>query len=134
MADFGDPVHSSTTYRLCLYDASGTPQPLLEADVPAGGTCGLKPCWRTTSASVAYRNKAGDPDGVIKLTLKAGVTGRAMMQATARGTNLRTPALPLTLPVTVQLVVGDGVSSECWESTFTAAAVNAPSRLSATGP
>jgi hypothetical protein len=132
--DFGDPVHSSATYRVCLYDASGNPQPLLEADVPPAGTCGQKPCWKAASTSFVYRNPAGTPDGIIKLTLKAGVTGRAKIQATAKGEDLQTPALPLTLPVVAQLVIVDGDSSECWQTTFTTAAVNDPSRLTAVGP
>ena len=119
---------------MCLYDASGNAQPLLEADVPLGGVCGTRPCWRGTTTSFAYRNAVGDPDGVIKLILKAGVAGRAKVQATAKGANLQTPALPLTLPVTAQLVIADGVSSQCWQTTFTAATVNDVSRLSAVGP
>ena len=107
---------------------------MLEAGVPPGGMCGTKPCWKTTTTSFAYRNTVGDPDGVIKLMLKAGVAGRAKVQATAKGANLQTPALPLTLPVTAQLVIADGVSSQCWQTTFTAATVNDVSRLSAVGP
>jgi hypothetical protein len=132
--EFGDPLNSSATYKVCLYDTSGNAQPLLEANVPAGGTCGTRPCWRATTASLAYRNNVGDPDGIIKLILKAGVTGRAKIQATAKGANLQTPALPLTLPVTAQLVIADGVSSQCWQTTFTTATVNEVSRLSAVGP
>ena len=135
LADFGDPLQSSSaTYRVCLYDASGNAQPLLEADVPPGGTCGTRPCWRATSSSFSYRNGVGDPDGVVKLMLKAGVAGRAKVQATAKGVNLQAPALPLTLPVTAQLVVTDDVSSRCWQTTFSAATVNDTSRLSAVGP
>jgi hypothetical protein len=134
LVEFGDPVHSSATYRVCLYDASGSPQPLLEAHVPPGGTCGTKPCWRATTTSFSYRNNVGDPDGIIKLMLKAGVAGRAKVQAAAKGVNLQTPALPLTLPVTAQLVIDDGVSSQCWQTTFTTATVNDVSRLSAVGP
>jgi hypothetical protein len=136
IAAFGDPVlHASATYRVCLYDASGNAQPLLEAHVPPGGACGNRLCWKATTApGFVYRNRAGTPDGITTLTLKAGVTGRAKVQATAKGTNLLTPALPLTLPVTAQLVIVDGVSSECWQTTFTTAKVNDPSRLSAAGP
>ena len=135
VGDFGDPVNSSATYRVCVYDASGSAQPLLEADVQPGGTCGTKPCWKTTSGpGFSYRNKAGAPDGITALKLKAGVTGKAKVQATAKGTNLQTPPLALTLPVTVQLVIVDGVSTGCWQTTFTTATFNDPSRFSATGP
>jgi len=134
LADFGDPVHSSATYRLCLYDGSRNAQPLLEANVPPGGMCGTRPCWRATSTSFVYQSTVGDPDGVMKLMLKAGVPGRAKIQATAKGANLQTPALPLTLPVTAQLVIADGASSQCWQTTFTTTTVNDVSRLSAVGP
>jgi len=132
--DLGDPVRSAATYRVCLYDASGNAQPLLETQVLAGGTCGTKPCWRGTTTSFAYRNKVGDPDGIVKLVLKAGTAGKAKVQAAAKGVNLQTPALPLTLPITAQLVIADGVSSQCWQTTFTTATVNDVSRLKAVGP
>jgi hypothetical protein len=119
---------------VCLYDSSANAQPLLEAHVLPGGTCGTKPCWRTSATSFTYRNNVGDPDGIIKLVLKAGVAGRAKVQAAAKGANLQTPALPMTLPVTAQLVIVDGASSRCWQTTFTTATVNDVSRLSAVGP
>jgi hypothetical protein len=117
-----------------VYDASGDAQPLFEAIVPPGGTCGTKPCWRATSTGFTYRNSAGDPDGIIKLVLKAGVAGKAKVQATAKGAHLEAPAPPLLLPITAQLVIADGVSSRCWQTTFTAASANDTSRLSAVGP
>ena len=119
---------------MCLYDASGNAQPLLEADVPPGGMCGTRACWKATTTSFAYRNTVGDPDGVIKLMLKAGVAGRAKVQAKAKGSNLQTPALPLLLPITAQLVIVDGESRECWQTTFTTTKVNDTFRLKAAGP
>lgn len=134
VAEFADPPNSSATYRVCLYDASGNPQPLLDADVPPGGTCGRKPCWKATARGFVYKNKPGVPDGVVRLTLNAGADGRAKIQASAQGANLQTPALPLTLPVTAQLVIVDGASTQCWQTTFTAATANQPSLFKATGP
>ena len=46
LADFRDPATAGPTVLLCLYDASGAAQPLLEGTVVAGGACGAKPCWR----------------------------------------------------------------------------------------
>ena len=131
---FGDPVNSSATYQVCLYDASGNTQPLFLADVLPGGTCGTRPCWKATSTGFVYRNKAGDPDGIVALTLKAGIPGRAKVQTTAKGTNLQTPVLPLIPPLTAQLVIVDGESSECWQTTFTTTNLNDTLRLRATGP
>ncbi len=81
-----------------------------------------------------YRNTIGNPDGVMKLILKAGAAGRAKIQATAKGAHLQTPALPLTLPVTAQLVIADGASSQCWQTTFTTATVDDMFSLIAVGP
>ncbi len=131
---FMNPVNGSATYRVCIYDASVNPQPLMEADVPPGGTCGIRPCWKATPTGFSYRNKAATPDGITSLKLKAGAPGTAKVQVTGKGAPLQTPALGLPLPVTVQLVIGDDVSTECWQTTYTAAIVNDPSRFSANGP
>ena len=42
------------------------------------------------------------------MKLKSGDAGKAQVQAKGKGVNVPTPALPLTLPVTVQLLIGDG--------------------------
>ena len=131
---FGDPRGSSPTYQVCLYDASGNAQPLFVATVPPGGTCGTNLCWRANSTGFTYRNKLGDPNGIIALTLKAGLPGRAKVQAKAKGANLQTPMLPLLLPITAQMVKVDGTSHECWQTTFTRTSVNDTLRLKATGP
>jgi hypothetical protein len=133
--DFKNPVNGTATYRLCVYDGSANAQPLMEADVPPGGTCGTQPCWRAIGATgFGYRNKPGTPNGITSLTLRAGATGRAKVQAKGRGSNLATPALGLSLPVKVQLVIRDGAGTECWQTSFTAARANGPGKFSAKGP
>jgi hypothetical protein len=134
IADFKDPANGSATYGVCVYDASANPQPLMEANVPPDGTCGARPCWKATATGFFYRNKAGTPDGITSLKLRAGITGKARVQVKGRGANLDTPALPLTLPVTVQLVIRDEVSTECWQTTFSLAGRNDASRFIAKGP
>ena len=74
------------------------------------------------------------PVGIVAITLKSGLPGRAKIQAKAKGANLQTPALPLLLPVTAQLVIVDGESSQCWQTTFTTTKVNDTLRLKAVGP
>jgi hypothetical protein len=55
------------------------------------------------------------------LTLKAGAAGKARVGVVAKQANLPPlPALPLALPVRVQLQSQSGV---CWEAVFAAAGV-----------
>lgn len=135
VTDFKDPVGGSATYRVCVYDSSASTQPLMEMDVPPGGTCGTKPCWAATGTTgFVYKNKAGTTTGLTAMKLRAGVTGKALVQATGKGANLPLPTLGLTLPVTVQLLAKDISSTECWQTTFTAAKTDTAAQFSAKGP
>ncbi len=125
-ADFKDPVAGSATYRFCIYeDVSGTPVKLVDLDLPPGGTCGTKPCWKALGPPASpkgfkYKDKTGTPDGVTGAKLKEGVTGKAQVQIKAKGVNIAMPALPLTGDVTAQLLIDDGISTECFQTTYTA--------------
>ena len=59
LADFGAP-QASTDFALCLYDASGSPQPRLDALAPAGGTCPTKACWKPSAKRIQYWDTGGD--------------------------------------------------------------------------
>jgi hypothetical protein len=111
---------------LCMYDASSAAGALLmENQIPAGGTCGTKPCWKALgnppgSKGYRYKNKARTPHGILKLVLKPGAEGKS--KAIVKGGQDRVfsaapgaPPLPLPLPVTVQL---QNRSGECWQATF----------------
>ncbi len=139
VGDFADPVNGSAAYRVCLYDASLSPQPLQEARVFPGGTCGKAPCWKLLGKVLSpegfkYKNKLGTPDGLTDLKLQAGVTGKAKVRVKGKGMNLVLPILGLTPPVTVQLLVDDGIATECWQTTFTTAAKNTSALFKAKGP
>jgi hypothetical protein len=134
-ADFKDPIGGSARYELCLYDASPAVQPRMASLVAAGGSCAGKPCWRATGGSVfQYTNQAGTPDGIAKAKLKAGPPGKAQLRVSGKGPHLPTPAPPLVLPVTVQLLIDDGTTIECWQASYTSATVNKPRRFKAKGP
>jgi hypothetical protein len=133
--DFADPVNGSATYRVCLYDASAQPQPLMQMNVPPGGTCGTKPCWKPLGTKgFLYKNRAATPHGLTILKLKAGIAGKSQVQTKGKGTPLPMPSLGLTLPATVQLVITDGVTSKCWQTTFTTAKKNDSTGVTAKGP
>lgn len=125
----------TTTLRVCVYDASGTAQPLAEMDLPPDGTCAGKPCWKSLAAKgYLYKDKELTPDGLLKTKLRAGVAGKSSVFAKGKGVNLPMPSLPLAFPATVQLLVTDGVVTNCWQTVFPTFKVNDTVRVNATGP
>jgi hypothetical protein len=134
--DFGSPVTGSTNYQLCVYDESTDPQPLLAATAPAGGTCGTKPCWKTTKTGFKYKDNGLDPDGLQMLLLRAGPDSKAKVVVKGKGVNLGYNASPVplqpTLPVTVQVKHSDDPAL-CWEATFSAPIKNLPDQFKALG-
>jgi hypothetical protein len=116
--DFGDPT-ASTGYKLCVYDASGR---MMTATGPAGGICTGKPCWTLVKTGAKYSNKALTPDGILKISLKAGEIGKAKIKVKGKGASLQLPGFPLDVPVQVQLRRED--TGACWEGIFSSALVN----------
>lgn len=121
--DFGDPK-TATDYRFCVY-ANG--QPWLGLRVPPGGTCARdKPCWKTDKSPFRYADAAGSASGVTKLQLKAGEAGKASLQLQGKSIGLPDVVLPPQLPLTAQLVGGNG---NCWSATFAGPPTKATSNL-----
>jgi hypothetical protein len=125
-ADFGDPL-ADHGYALCVYDSTdffpyGDATPLvLEEQIPAGGTCGSKPCWKDVGPSgFSYKDAASTPDGVRSLVLKPGVAGKTKIVLKARGLAAAVPRLPLVPPVRAQVQAANG---ECWEAVYAGAGV-----------
>ena len=52
------------------------------------------------------------------MKLRSGIAGRADLQVNAGGAMLATPVLPLSFPLTFQLLIDNGLSVECWQTTF----------------
>ena len=118
--EFGDPT-TTTAYTLCIYDeSSGTPRLALSATAPAGGTCGPKPCWAVTGNGFRYANRAGTPDGLQEIVLKARLAdGQASICVKGQGVNLKPfvkdPSFIAQLKAT---------NGACWEATYSTATVN----------
>jgi hypothetical protein len=114
LLDFGDPI-GADAYALCLYDESGlVPELVFEGAAPFGGTCGLDPCWKLKgTATYQYKDKAATPQGMTQVRVKAGDVGKSQATVKGKGTALVLPALPLALPVRVQLQAANG---DCWEA------------------
>ena len=102
LAEFGSPTGASD-YLLCVYAGGSL---AFEGLAPKGGTCAGKPCWRAVAHGFRYRSPAATPDGIGKVVLKSGATGRVMVSA--KGGNLIVPALALATPVEVQTRRADG--------------------------
>ena len=126
LGDFGNPP-STTGYAVCVYQGATLK---LAARAPASGACGMKPCWKALGTNgYGYKDGALTPDGLSKVTLKAGAMGRAQVAVKGKGANLPDGVLPLTTPVTIQLQATTG---ECWGATFGTAAVSDTGQFKAT--
>jgi hypothetical protein len=135
LVDFRDPVHGFNDYRICIYDSSANNQPLMEAEVFPGENCGSKTCWKAAGKTgLKFKSKGGVPNGITGVGLKAGPTGKAKLEVKGKGSNLELPTLPLTGPVTVQFLVNDGRSRECWETTYATPSKNETGKFEAKGP
>jgi hypothetical protein len=132
LADLGEPRDGRTHYALCLYEGSGSPALTLRALAPAGGACRRQPtnsdpsCWKESRKGFNYRDDFTSPEGLYTIQLKSGAGGRAAVKAKAMGEKLKLPALPVALPLRVQLQAANG---ECWETVHSTARVNDGTRL-----
>lgn len=128
LEEFDDAVAGSSTYSWCVYDNGVV---VRGSDVPAGGTCGGKPCWKAAGTK-GFIFK-GDVEGVASIKLKAGDAGKASVavKAKSKAGTFASPGLALAGPVVAQLVIDDGVTATCFESTFTSPTKNTDSLYSA---
>ena len=112
-ADLGDPT-TTTSYVLCVWDATAAPQPRLTLAAPAGGVCSGKSCWTRPGGGFYYLDREGTPDGVFKMKLKASATGAAKVSLRAQGPHLTLPAIDYAPTTRVQL--RSTTSNVCWET------------------
>ncbi len=117
-AEFGDPLHT-TDYELCVYD--GADRLVSRACAARDHLCDGKPCWRELGNGFKYRKRdsAGGLENSLQLLLRAGADGKGQIIVKGKGAAFGMPDLPMSQPVTVQLVNGGGV---CWETTHSAPA------------
>lgn len=115
LLDFGNPI-AVTDMNLCIYDGRGLQYSLT---APAGGTCGVGPCWKQTALGYRYVDKQLTPDGIGRMILQSGDPYRAKTYARGKGANLGLGDLTLQSPVTVRLKRSGGPA--CWEAQYDAA-------------
>ena len=126
----GDPINGTTSYRLCLWDASAHPQPLFSADLAPGGTCGVRPCWKAVGSGAKFTDRSGLQHGTSNVLLKYGTTAKSKAQWKGKNVLLLPPTLPLAPSVTVQLENSEGT---CWTTTFPTALANTNEQFKAKG-
>lgn len=114
VAEFGNPT-TTEDYALCVFN----PGLSMKLDAPADGVCGSVPCWKAVSIKgFKYKDSLRTPNGVDKISLKAGLSAKSKVQLKGKGGNLPALPLPLALPAIVQLQAESGA---CFEGTFTSA-------------
>jgi CSLREA domain-containing protein len=132
-ADFGDPT-ATTNYTLCLYHAFAQ-SVVLQAFIPASGTCGSLPCWKAIgSKGYSRTDPAASSFGVSKVLLKGGPSSKIIVKGKESSLDLDPGTLPLADNVTVQL--SNSANGNCWQSTFATAAAkkNTPEMFKAKTP
>ena len=103
-------------YYLCVYDFSSGASTLVTHLATHGDVC-VFDCWKLRGQNKIYVDVFGTHDGLRQIYPKPRGDGAAGVQVQARGENLPMPSLPLTPPVTVQLVSEAG---DCWSATYSA--------------
>ena len=121
--DLGLPT-GTTAYTLCVYSGASS---VLAYTIPGGAS------WMAIRAKgFKYRDQAATADGISGVVLKSGADGKAEALATGKGPNLPDPTLPVTLPVTTQLV--NSSNNICYTSTFATANKNTLTVFTAKSP
>src|SRR5262249_4767724 len=110
---------------------------LFRGVVPAGGTCGVRPCWRASATGLHYRDPLHTPEGMATVRLTKMATGGAKVLVKGHsplllGRPFALPAPPLGVPVTVQL--RGKVLQACFEAVNPRVVVDEPGRYRAKVP
>ena len=117
-ADFGTPL-TTTSYQFCIWEEiGGDPRLSASYTIPAGGTCGSKPCWKESSSGFKFSDKSHTSTGIAGLQLKQGLApGKSKIILSGKGANLPVPVMPLIQSpnVVMQLIAANGV---CWETRY----------------
>jgi hypothetical protein len=125
VTEFSDPTTTGETWSWCTYD-NGV---LVRGSDVASGAVG----W-AASGTTGFQFK-GDVEGVAQIKVKAGEAGKASVSVKAKSKlgNFVSPTLPLTGPTVAQLVIDNGVTTTCFQSTAGIPSKNDAASFSAKG-
>jgi hypothetical protein len=130
VSDLALAADSSEVIDLCAADADGVVQSVHEV----GGGLNWTP---TANKGFRFRDRALAQDGIAKIVLRSGAAGKAAIIVRGRGPNLGAPALPLSTPARVYLLLRPLAGAQfdrCWDATYDAADVNTASEFKAKLP
>lgn len=108
----GNPVSGSTAYKVCIYDATNA----LKGEytvAQAGATCGSAPCWSAVfGKGYKYRDKSALADGILKMNLFGGSSGKGKLVIVGRNKSATMPtgvaaALQNESSATVQILTSN---------------------------
>ena len=116
----GDPVGGGSAYRVCVWDtpADGdAPRLVYDVELPAGGRCGRRPCWKVRRTKKGQRLRYTDAKaaGVRLLQVKLDGTCKLSWSFAASGASAPDPAftdgafLQQQDAVVVEIRNGDGL-------------------------
>jgi hypothetical protein len=115
--ELGNPA-TTTNYRLCVAARDDSflavPRPLLAFELPVGGLCGTRECWKASASGFKYKDSASTSDGIS--TFVAGTRG---FKAKGRGALLPFGAELPTEELLVQVLSDDGGTTRCREARLT---------------
>jgi cysteine-rich repeat protein len=126
LSELGNPA-AGDDVTLCIFDESAAPASLLfRATIPSGAF------WAPTASGFVYKDSSAAADGVTLTALSWGTGAKASALLKGKGVHLSDrphglPALPLPLPLRVQLQAENGL---CLETRHDASSVlkNDPAR------
>lgn len=115
-----DPT-TRAEFAVCLYDSSPVSSfrfLRMTGEVPAGGTCAGRPCWRLTErGGVRYVDPRATAAGVARILMRPHRGESSQLRVLGFGSQLELPPLDaLNTPVTMTLT--NRLNSQCWQSTF----------------
>lgn len=111
--DVGDPIAGSDRIDVCVYDGDGY---LVGGGLPPGS-----PGWSVNGGGMFFRDDAALAPGIRKLKMRPSTQPNGLVSARGKGVYLRTPQLPVTLPVTAQ--IKNDATGACWETVFDSSTV-----------
>lgn len=132
--ELGDPA-ATTGYTLCVFDSSaGVPAVATHLDIAPGAS------WTNRDPKgLSYKDNSAASDGVTRISIKTGASGKSRISLSAKGA-------PLPMPTAVsgdhffgqdpfvRVELRNDATASCWSTQFSAADKNTATSFKAAAP